>query len=195
MIRKSRQEKEITPEVAKRTIEIIIQAIDLYWDYVLNEQHNIFEFSGNCTNEDKKIVRETAKIQRFFDTAYFIQVTISELLGIKLGDKFPGTYLKTIEFRILPQDIKNNQISVKNISSEENGGNEIQHSIYDLPKKDAQAYGVLERLQLRLLSILVAHGVKRDIFDQLPILVKALLEQAYGKQISEKMWKAALGQV
>lgn len=188
----SEHEPARKPEDSMKTLGVILEAINLYWDNIFEFQNSL-QVNSHTQDELGKHVREQVLIQRIYDTAYYLRCEIIEKSRKtrQRNEMAYGNLLETIELRILPTNLELGMVNVKHIKP--NGSvNSAEIAIAKLPEKDPTADGILERLELNILSLLIGHCVGRDLFDPLPIMVKTLLTRAYGKHVADELWNAGI---
>lgn len=189
-MRKHRElEPKRTPEASKKTIQVILEAIDIYWDLLFEHENThavVSEF-----NDDSGIEKRVhTVIQRIFDTSYYFRCEIVK----RAEKKHPksqltyGEVLETIELRLLPIDLDLGMINIKHISPD-GEVHSAQISIGAIPEKDPTVDIFLEGLQTALLSFLAGRCIGRELFDPVPIEVKKLWVKAYGEELTDEVWR------
>lgn len=172
-------------------VDILVQAIDLYWDNLLQPPQNTIRITSRDKQADESIIQHTVTIQRFYETAYFVKYQSSQLEFLGNNSPILNNSLGTIEFRMQPSLFDKGVISVRQISPT---GVAVESEVpFDKLKQfEPQALEALKHLQLDILALLVGHSKVVGLFDPLPIQVKQLLEQAYGEEVAKELWNAGI---
>ncbi len=171
----------------------VTDAIGVYYEYVLPETQNQIKIATTHKEKDGQLVIEYFYIQRFFDTIYYIKCDRSYLVEF-FGNKAVHNPIETVTFNLVQEDGSDEAIFVTHIDAQTNCSSGTNVDFLDLDETDPEAAGVLERLQLGLLTVLVRHCKARSIFDGMPQTVKSLLNSSYGPDEAEKIWKSGMSE-
>lgn len=172
-------------------VDILVRAIDLYWENLLEFPQNTIRITSRDAQADGSIIQKTVTIQRFYETAYFVKYQRSQLEFLGRNGPVLNNPLSTLEFRMQPSLFDKGAISIRQISPT---GIAIESEIPldGLKQVEPQALEALRHLQLDLLALLIGHSKVVGFFDPLPVQVKQLLEQAYGEEVAKELWNAGM---
>lgn len=189
----SPEHTEQSPEHSEnpmKTVGIILDCIDLYWDFLF-ELQNTLTIGGLFINDSGEQLSDPVTIQRYYENAYYLRFEIikrAENIRQKKVLAY-GEVLETIELIMYPTNIMLGMVNIKHISPE-GVINSAEVPINQLPKLDKTVNELIKRLELRILSLLISKCIGRDIFDPFPNQVKAILTNAYGKQAADELWRS-----
>ncbi len=176
-----------------KTLDIVVQAIDLIWDNVLEPPQNTYKVTARDPEPDGgQTIQEIFIIKRIYDTAYYIKCQISSLTS--LGGKTPvfNTPIEVIEYRLFPKLFEKGKINITHTDS--NTGITTQEDVLmdNLDGFDSTASKNLKGLQLNLLSLLIGHCKEVSLFDPFPKQVKELLCEVYDRDYVEDLWRTGM---
>lgn len=174
------------------SLSVIVQAIDLHWDNLLEYPQNTIQVSTRDTEENGRVVQEIFTIQRIYDTAYWIKCDRAELSTWGGQSPIMKTPLNSIEFRLMPTLLEKGKISLRITDASTSLTTDTEIPLDNLKNESQVAAEILSRLELNLLALLVGHCQERPIFDPLPITVKGLLQEAYGREMADELWRTGM---
>ncbi len=184
------KEREQKPH---ETIDIVLQAIDLYWDNLLEYPQNTLKVTSRDPEEDgSKTTQQISTIQRVYDTAYYLKCEISSLTSWGGNGPIFNNPVETIEYRMLPTLFEKGKLNITHTDATTGIATQADVLIDDLMELDPVAAQTLKNIQLYLLSLLTGHCKDVALFDPLVIRVKELLVEAFGSHDAEELWRAAM---
>lgn len=176
-----------------QTIDVLLQAIDVYWDNLLEFPKNTIQITSRNPEEDgAQICQQIFTIQRVYDTAYYIKCAKSNLTSLGGNGPIFNNPIETVEFRLLPDLFASGKINVTHINAANGITTQVEIPIHQLMEYDPTAIKTLEDLQLNLLCLLVGHAKEAALFDPMVSRVKNLLVQVYGQKDAEELWRAGM---
>ena len=184
------KEREQRPQ---QTIGVLLQAVDVYWDHLLEFPQNTIRITSRDPEEDgAQICQQIFTIQRVYDTAYYLKCARSSLTSLGGNGPVFNNPIETIEFRLLPGLFASGRINVTHINAANGTTTQEDIPIDQLMEYDPTATKTLKDLQLNLLCLLVGHAKEAALFDPLVSRVKDLLIEVYGQEDAEELWRAGI---
>ncbi|MEK7525076.1 MAG: hypothetical protein AAB548_01750 [Patescibacteria group bacterium] len=184
------KEREQRP---RQTIDVLLQAIDIYWDNLLEFPENTIQITSRDPEEDgAQICQQIFTIQRVYDTAYYLKCARSDLTSLGGNGPVFNHPIETIEFRLFPDLFASGRINVTHINAANGITTQAEILIDHLAEYDPTATKTLKDLQLNLLCLLVGHAKEAALFDPMVSQVKDLLIEVYGQADAEELWRAGM---
>ena len=184
------KEREQRPH---QTIDVLLQAIDIYWDYLLEFPENTIQVTTRDPEENcAQTCQQIFTIQRIYDTAYYLKCARSGLTSMGGQGPVLNNPIETIEFRLFPDLFASGRINVTHIDAANGITTQEEILIDHLAEYDPTATKTLKDLQLNLLCLLVGHTKEAALFDPLVSQIRDLLIEVYGREDAEKLWQAGM---
>lgn len=181
-----------TNKQTHETLSVVMQAIDLYWDNLLEFPQNTIQIKARDVDDAGRVIQEIFIIQRVYDTAYWIKCERSELTSWGGNSPVMGLPIDTIEYRLLPASLEAGKIGLRVTDAPTQTATDQEILMDKLKEENPTAGEVLSHLELNLLALLVGHSKERPLFDPLPAQARSLLEEAYGKVMADELWQAGM---